>query len=133
MKQFGVIVMLCLPVAGFAQNPGAMMNQEQMQQMLQQLQGMQTCMQNIDQDEMRAFEQRAKQMEGEVRALCDAGKRDEATAKALAFGKEALNNKTMQEMRKCGEGMKSMLPKIAVEAQDEAEGTAGKRHICDQQ
>lgn len=132
MKQASVYFMLLLPISVFAQQNMGGMNEEQMQQMMQQLQGMQTCMQNIDQDEMKVFEQRAKQMETEVRALCAGGKRDEAMATALSFGKEALNNKAMQEMKKCGEGMKMMLPKIAIQTQTDEEEKP-RRHICDEQ
>jgi hypothetical protein len=130
MKQAVVLFMLLLPLSVFAENRGGM-SEAQMQQMMQQAQGMQTCMQNIDQAEMQAFEQRAKQMSAETQALCASGKRDEAMQKAMAFGKEVSSNKAMQEMKKCGEGMKNMIPKMATVAQDDEHGKSG-HHICDE-
>jgi len=125
MKYAVVFFMLLLPIAVLAENMGEMDEQ----QMMQQAQGMQTCMQNIDQAEMQAFEQRAQQMEAETQALCAGGKRDEAMQKAMAFGKEVSNNKAMQDMRKCGEGMENMMPKMAI-AESEGKENPG-HHICD--
>ncbi len=127
MKQAVVLLILLLPISVFAENMGGM-SDEQMQQMMQQAQGMQTCMQNIDQAEMQAFEQRAKQMSADTQALCASGKRDEAMQLAMAFAKETSGNKAMQAMKKCGEGMKNMIPKVAAAAQNDKPG----RHICDE-
>jgi hypothetical protein len=69
-------------------------------------------------------------MEAETQALCASGNRDEAMQKAMAFGKEVSNNKAMQEMRKCGEGMKNMMPKMAIVDQNEGKEKSG-HHICD--
>lgn len=129
MNQAVVFLGLLLPVAVFAQNMGGM-SQQQLQQMMQQAKGMQTCMQNIDQSELQAFGERAKQMSAETKALCANGERDEAMRKAMVFAKEVVANSAMQEMKKCGEGMKNMMPKIAAIAQDE-QGNSG-RHICDE-
>lgn len=129
MKQAVVFFILLLPISVFAENMDVMTD-EQMQQMMQQAQGLQTCMQNIDQSGMQAIEQRAKQMQAETQALCADGKRDEAMQKAMTFGKDVSNSKTMQEMKKCGEGMKNMMPKIATVAQNDEHGKSG-RHICD--
>ncbi len=129
MKQAVVLFML-LPLSVFAENRGGM-SEAQMQQMMQQAQGMATCMQNVDQAEMQAFEQKAKQMSADTQALCASGKRDEAMQLAMAFGKEASGNKAMQAMKKCGEGMKNMIPKIAAAAQNDEHGKSG-HHICDE-
>lgn len=127
MKQAAVLFMLLLPLSVFAENMGGM-SEAQMQQMMQMAQGMQTCMQNVDQAEMQAFEQRAKQMSVDTQALCASGKRDEAMQLAMAFAKETSGNKAMQAMKKCGEGMKNMIPKVAAAAQNDKLG----RHICDE-
>ncbi|MGZ5001121.1 MAG: hypothetical protein ACXV7F_12555 [Methylomonas sp.] len=105
------------------------MDEAAMQQMMQQAEKMQTCMENIDQAEMDAFQRNAEQMQAEVDALCAAGKRDAANARAMKFGQEAASNKTMQQMKKCGEGMQGMLPKVAAAAADDA--GRQPRHICD--
>jgi predicted lipoprotein len=129
MKKLTAFLILCLPlVAAMAQQPGEM-DEAQMQQMMQQMESMQNCMQNIDQAEMQAFQERAQKMNEEVKALCAAGKRDEAVATAMEFGKEAASNKAMQEMKKCGEGMQQMMPKIVEQTQND--NSSNKHHICD--
>ncbi|MCQ8129726.1 hypothetical protein [Methylomonas rivi] len=126
-----LISLLLLPLAAPAQNMGRMPTEAQMQQMMQQAQSMQNCMANIDEAEMEAFQQKAEAMDAEVKALCAAGKRDAAMARAMAFGKETAQSSIMQDMKKCGEGMKNMMPMLPKTAQAPAEG--GKpRHICDE-
>jgi hypothetical protein len=122
--------LLLLPLVAGAQNYGGM-DEAAMQKMMQQAQGMQTCMENIDEAEMEAFQQRAEQMDADVKALCAAGKRDAANARAMSFGREAASSKVMQQMKKCGEGMKPMLPKTATTAAEHSDAPA--RHICDDQ
>lgn len=132
MKKLLVGSLLAFPVAVSAQNFGGMpMNEAQMQQMMQQAQQMQECMANIDQAELDAFQQKAEEMDAEVKALCAAGKRDAAMARAMAFGKETMNNKVMQDMQKCGEGMRNMMPNLPRTAQPHEDG-GQPRHICDE-
>ncbi len=128
MKKTVGFALLSLPIFASAQNYGGI-DEATMQQMMQQAEKMQTCMENIDQAEMDAFQKSAEQMEADVKALCAAGKRDAANERALKFGQEAASNKAMQQLKKCGENMQNMLPKIAANAVDNS-GTPA-RHICD--
>ncbi|MGY6276421.1 hypothetical protein [Methylomonas sp. MgM2] len=132
MNKFLFVGLFVAPVAATAQNFGGMpMDEAQMQQMMQQAQEMQACMANIDQAELAAFQQKAEAMNAEVKALCAAGKRDAAMARAMAFGKESMNSEIMQDMRNCGEGMRDMIPNLPGTAQPQTEG--GKpRHVCDE-
>jgi hypothetical protein len=131
MKKTVFAGLLCLSTTVAAQNFGGMnMNPEQMQQMMQQMQGMQDCMAGIDQHELDAFQQKAEAMDAEVKALCAAGKRDAAMARAMAFGKESAHSKVMQDMTKCGEGMQGMMANLPRSAQPQTENTA-PRHVCD--
>lgn len=124
--------LLLISLTSSAQNPGGMqMDEAQMQQMMQQAQKMQDCMANIDQAEMDAFQKQAEEMNSEVEALCAAGKRDAAMARAMAFGKETAQNKAMQQMKKCGEGMKNMMPNMPKVAQPHDDEDK-PRHICDE-
>jgi predicted lipoprotein len=110
MKKIIFTIFLLLPFVASGQNVGGM-DQAQMQQMMQKMQGMQACMAGINKDDLKAFEQRAKQLGAEVKALCASGNKSEAMAKAMSFGKEAESNSTLQAMKKCGEGMPQMIPK----------------------
>ncbi|MCQ8104608.1 hypothetical protein NP590_10870 [Methylomonas sp. SURF-2] len=129
MKKPFVFCLLFLPVGATAQNMP--MSEAQMQQLMQQAQTMQNCMANIDEAEMEAFQQKAEAMDAEVKALCAEGKRDAAMARAMAFGKETAQSSIMRDMKKCGEGMKNLMPNLPKTAQTPEDG--GKpRHICDE-
>ena len=128
MKISAIILLLLIPIVAFAQNYQDM-SEEDMQKMTQQMQKMETCMQNIDQAKLKVLEQRTYQFEAEVRSLCDSGKREEAQAKTISFGKEIANDPTMQAMRKCRKMMKGMLPKMPYMDQHK---DSSNRHVCDQ-
>lgn len=130
MKFLATLSIALLPTLAAAQSAPEM-NQEQMQQMMQNMEAMQNCMQNVDQSAMQAFEQRAEQMQAEVQALCAAGKRDEAQQRAMEFGKEVAQNPAMQEMKKCGQMMQGMAPKLPKVAQS-ADSKNKNTHICDE-
>ena len=135
MKIFVVISLLLLPSAVLAQNnPNYQnMSDQDMQQMMQQAQKMQKCMQNIDQDKLDALDQRSEQMDYEIKTLCAEGKRDEAQAKAVAFGMEMAKDPTMLEMRKCGEMYKGMAQKMPfMEQYQTDEKDRSSHHVCDQ-
>lgn len=127
MKVLAFICLLLLPVAAIAQPPQSMSDID-VQKMMQQAQEIQACMQKIDQAEIEKFQQRAMEVNEEIKSLCAAGKRDEAQKLAMDFGKEAEKNTAMQEMKKCGELAQGMMPEMA-EADEEIDFS--KDHICD--
>ncbi len=88
---------------------GPGMSEEQMQQMMQQAQAAQACFEKIDQSKFKELETKGKQMESEIKALCTAGKRDEAEKTAIKYGMEMNNDPALQEMKKCGEMMQGMM------------------------
>jgi len=130
MKKTLLASLMCVSATVSAQNFGGM-NPEQMQQMMQHVQSMQNCMANIDQAELDAFQQKAEAMDNEVKALCATGKRDAAMARAMAFGKETMGSKVMQDMKKCGEGFKNMMPNLPKTVRDTSSDDK-PRHICDE-
>ncbi len=124
MKKPAVVLLLLLPIVAMAQNYQGM-SEADMQNMMQE---MQACMQNVDQNKLKALEQRSNQFEAEMKSMCASGKRDEAQAKAIAFGMEINNDPTIQAMRKCGEIMKGMMPMMPIMKQDK---DFSKHHVCD--
>ena len=124
MKMSAIVLLLFFPIVAMAQNYQGM-SEADMQKMMQE---MQTCMQNVDQKKLKALEQRSNQFEAEMKSMCAGGKRDEAQAKAIAFGMEIRNDPTLQAMRKCGEIMKGMMPMMPIMKQDQ---DFSKRHVCD--
>lgn len=95
---------------------------------MQKLQEMQTCMSKVDQGQMKALEQRQKQFDAEMKALCASGKRDAAQKKAMLYGKEMMNNPTIKMVRKCSEIAKGMMPEMPFMKQ---EGESANDHVCD--
>jgi hypothetical protein len=87
-----------------------------------------SCMENIDEEKMQEFEQRSQEFDNEVKALCAAGKRDEAEKKAAAFGKEIASDPMMQQIQKCNKMMESMLSKMDYNLKD---ADIDDRHVCD--
>ena len=101
------------------------MNEQQMRQMMQNAQKMQECFADIDQSALEALEARGKKMEAEVKALCKAGKRDQAQQMALAYGREINASKDMQAMKKCGTMSTQMMQNSPFMAGNDS------GHICD--
>ena len=102
-----------------------------MQNMMQQAQEMQACMQGIDQSRLKVFEQRAQKIEADVKSLCANGKRDEAQQEAIAFGQEVAGNPDIQKMMECSKMMSSLMTAMPfMEQADSADNSA--THVCDQ-
>ena len=102
------------------------------EQMAQQAQAAQECFAKIDQSNFAALEAKGKEMESEIKALCAAGKRDEAMSTAMKYGKEFNASAEMKEIRKCSELMKGMManmptPYMPPDIDEDNED----RHICD--
>lgn len=129
MKKLCFVLLLFSPAIVFAQQ----MNQQDMQNMMAQLQEVQTCMQTIDQNELNSLQEDSEKFEAEVKGLCTDGKRDEAQDRALAYSKVVLNSPALATMRKCTEkmsgAMKQMMPDLSPEkiAKDFSD-----RHVCDE-
>jgi Skp family chaperone for outer membrane proteins len=128
MRAFIAICILLLPASVFAQPPQNMGNVD-VQKMMQQAQEMQVCIGNVDQTELQKFQQRAMEVNKEIKSLCAAGKRDKAQNLAIDFAKEAAENSAMQEMKKCGELAKGMMPETP--EQEDKETDYSKQHVCD--
>lgn len=120
-----IIVLLSLPV--YAQNPSNM-NEQSIQQMMEQMQKMQACMQNIDQSRLPELERKSRLIEAEIKSLCAKGKRDQAEQRALDFAKEIEQDKDLQAMRKCGEMMQGVMPQMPFVDDEQSTGTT---HICE--
>ena len=132
MKKIIFLAAIALTTPSFSQAQQPAISQEQMQQMMQQAQQMQTCFAKIDQQALMAFGEKAQAMEAELRSLCQAGKRSEAQRKAIQFGLAMSKDKNIQAARECGEAMqgmaKGMLPKMDYPISEEAFKDV---HLCD--
>ena len=120
---------LVFPIIASAMNVNGM-DQAQIQQMMQKMQDMQTCMANVDHAAMKAFGERAKQLGAEIKALCAAGNKAEALAKAKDFAQEAQANSALQTAKKCSEALPQVMPKILTHLSDNSEKS--HKDICEQ-
>ena len=128
MKTIISTLFLILPfVAAAEQRPA--MSDENMQQLMQQMQKMQTCMQKIDQAELSALEQRSKEFESQIKSLCGQGKRDEAQEKAILFAEEISKAPAMKILKKCSEHMQGAMPAMPFTDQDL---DFSNHHVCDE-
>lgn len=127
MKSTVASLLLFTSMGAVAQNYQGM-NEADMQKMMAQMQQMESCMENVDQEQLKALEQRANKFETEVKSLCASGKRDEAQQKAMLFGKEMAADPVVQTMSKCGEMAKGMMPPMPFGDQQE---DTSDQHVCD--
>ena len=135
MKIHMLMILLLMPVVALAQNYKGM-SEEDMQKMMQQMQEMQACVENVDQAKLNALEQRARQMEADIKSMCAAGKRSEAQARALSFSKEISTDPTMKQLNECRAMMEDAMPQMPYMGQQNnpymsGEKDPSKSHVCD--
>lgn len=118
------LTMLIGPTA----SAGGGMSEEQMQQMMKHAEEMQQCLGQVDQGAMKQLEAKSRKMQAEVKALCDAGKRDQAQSAAVQYGKDIANSGAMRELMKCGEMAKQMMGQMSIMSPEQLENTG---HVCD--
>ncbi len=129
MKRLIIFIFVMMPLASYALDFQSM-NEADMQNMMQQMEQMQSCMEKIDEKELKALEKRSKQMEREVKALCNSGKRNEAQKKAIEFGKDMAKDPTIKQMAQCGEMMKARFSHMTFAIEQKANDDT---HVCDAQ
>jgi hypothetical protein len=110
MKSLLLILLLIIPAVSIAQNPHGMdpakMMQRfddpaAMQKMAAKAQAMQTCIAKIDQAKIDALEAQATALSDKIKALCDAGKKDETLKQAMSMGKKMQSDPTVKALRGC--------------------------------
>ena len=103
-----------------------------MQQMIQQMNEMQRCLQQIDEIELQKNQENMSRLENKLRALCSDGKRDEAQTEALKFSREMQDSKIFKQIQSCTQEMQQQgfMPKLpTLEIDDQGNS---QTHICDQ-
>jgi mannitol-specific phosphotransferase system IIBC component len=108
------------------------MSDQQMQQMMLKAQEAQKCFSKLDRSKFDEIEAKGKKMQAEIKALCDAGKRDKAMSTAMEFSKQMENDPLTIEMRKCSEMMDGAMGGMPQSFMPTAEdGEEDEGHICD--
>jgi len=131
MKKLTITLLCLTPIISFAQNPMGM-SEADMQNMVQQMQEAQACMEKIDRSELDALEKKAKKFEAEMKSLCASGKRDAAQEKAMVYMKQIVNSSAVKEAMRCGkmmagamQGMMQNMPLMDLEKD------YSRQHVCD--
>ncbi len=115
MKTMKILVCLLLlfPFAASAVEKYKM-DEKDLQIMMEKMQKLQDCIQEIDRTEITAAEERAKALMAEVKTLCADGKRDQAQQRVIRFSKELATIPALQELKRCGEISTGMAPTIPI-------------------
>jgi len=133
MKQILVIFIkacaLSLIVPCFVHANPTGMSEAQMQQMMKQAEAALACMNKVDQSKLEALEAESLKMKSKVKALCKAGKRDEATQTAINYSKNVNADPTLNAMTQCGQMMQGMMPKAYSPINDDPASKSD--HVCD--
>lgn len=127
MKTVIALTTCLLTMPALAQMPQGV-DQQDMQAIMLEMQKMQECMADVDSSELKALEQRSKELEAEVKALCSAGKRADAQDKAVDFSKEIMASKAMQTMKACTADLAAMAPQMNIPDMTEE---LKQKHVCD--
>ena len=136
MKLITVGCALILTSMAFAQDmpkfdPSQMPSQADMQKMMQQAQKMQACMAEVDQAELQAMGERAKEVSMEIDGLCEKGDETGAIRTALEFSEEMQSNAAVQQARACAEDLPDMMKDMGLDfAAIEQQAEATESSIC---
>ena len=95
----------------YATAPGAqVLGEDQVRMLMEQAQGIEACMTRMDPRTMADLRQRGERVSAEIQSLCRAGRRDEAQARAVAFGQEMAGSPAMAGLEECGGPLAALVP-----------------------
>lgn len=139
-----------VPVALFAllaarAAPAQVPGPGEMQQLLEQLQSdprqferlvaraqaMQSCMARIDPAALERLRARTGEMGTELRAVCAAGRREEAARRAVEFAREMSAEPGVHAVEACGDFARELLAELPFALPGES-GDGVPAHVCDQ-
>ena len=79
------------------------------QEMQQQAEAMQRCMEEIDKKKIEALRVRAEAAGEEIEALCKAGDKAGALSRGLELSRELQNDATLKKAQECSKGIGEMM------------------------
>ena len=103
------LVTVCLLLLA-ARAHAQLLGEDQLRALLDQAQGIEACMTRLDPRAMAAMRARGERISAEIQALCRAGRRDEAQARAVAFGQEMAKSSAMAGLEECGGPLAALVP-----------------------
>lgn len=115
-------------VASWSVAQAQVLDSGQIQMLLNQAQDIEGCMAELDASATQALRARSERMTVEIESLCKAGKRDEAQARALAFGREMAESPAMANLQECSGPLGALLPVALANLRGDATDTV---QVCD--
>jgi hypothetical protein len=91
---------------------------------------MQDCLAKVDHSGMERLRVEGEAVGAEIRTLCNAGQRETAQSRALAYSKRIATSPEVAELSHCGAMLTAILPAATAAASDGAAPTA-PGHVCD--
>ena len=134
MKLTPLLLPIVLFCSGASAQMPASMNQQDMQAMMAAMQEMQSCFMKIDQNAVKALQQRSLEFSSELQSLCKNGERSQAQDKAMAYYKEMMADTTVKQVKACSEKIPASLKSMAKMPLDYSKYAEElNRHVCDLQ
>ena len=126
-----------LTMALLATTPAVPLAMPDMAEMQRTMEEAQRCMAAVDQTALEQLGEDAEALDGELRRLCAAGRREEARSRAMAFAVRVMENEEARRIRACTEQLREamaampMMPAAPIpdlRTPEEIEQT----HVCDE-
>jgi hypothetical protein len=89
------------------------------------------CYQNLDPSVFQKVETKGREIEAELKALCQQGKRDQAMASAMKYMKAFHESPEMAELQRCAKIMEGMPSAFNIPSFEEDMDDLKNTHICD--
>ncbi len=126
MKNILILFFLFVATNIFAANQQGL-SEKDVQNMMQKMQEMQTCMGEVKLSDIESLKQRSIKLQSELKSLCASGKRKAAQEKAIVFGKEISQMPITKTVSKCSKIIDGILPKISLPDLS----NDSSPHVCD--
>jgi len=115
-----------------ASTPSVSLNDAQVQMLMQQALGLQSCVKQADREGFARLNQEGLQAQKDIAALCKAGDREQAQYEAVRFAQHAKSSSTYQAMQRCASPLiMGMIDSMVMAAQQVDEKGNPSIHICD--
>jgi len=132
MKKWMLALLAGFPLVAIGQDTGGLdlgsLDAAKIQAMMEQAEIVQACMAKVDQSQLQNLQAAAEEKGTQIDALCQAGKRDEAQAQAVAYGQQIINEPLVRELQSCV-GIPDLTLPLALWAQAGKDGSSDS-HVC---
>ena len=132
MKKWILVGLTGFPLLALGQDTGGLdlgnLDAAKLQAMMEQAEIVQACLAKVDQTRLQSLQAAAEEEGTQIDALCQEGKRDEAQAKAVAYGQQMINEPLVRELQTCV-GIPDLTLPLALWAQAGKDGSS-ESHVC---